>query len=138
MLDSKAAVERRSGILRRGERERGGAGEAADADAAGPGAGVGDRVVLAKLLPQFHTEPAEDVVALVAIRDGAGAPPPLGLAERPHGDVGGSGEIALGVHLHCVFAAAQRMKAGERWSAGSRRTQAPTSDSPTSRRSRVA
>ena len=43
-----------------------------------------------------------------------------------------------GVLLHWVFAAAQRMKEGERWSAGSWRTQAPTSDSPTSRRSRVA
>ena len=29
-------------------------------------------------------------------------------------------------------------EAGERWSAGSRRTRAPTSDSPTSRQSRVA
>ena len=44
----------------------------------------------------------------------------------------------MGVLLHWVLAAAQRMKAGERWRAGSRRTQAPTSDSPTSRRSRVA
>ena len=62
----------------------------------------------------------------------------VGLAERPQRDDEGGGEIALRVLLHCVLAAAHRIKAGERWSAGSRRTQAPTSDSPTSRRSRVA
>ena len=43
-----------------------------------------------------------------------------------------------GALLHWVLAAAQRMKPGERWSVGSRRTQAPTRDSPTSRRSRWA
>ena len=44
------------------------AGEPADADAAGPGAGDCGRVVLAKLLVH-HPQPAEAVVALVAVHD---------------------------------------------------------------------
>ena len=91
---------------------------------------------------------------------------PVGLAKGPQGDGQGGGELSLGgfgaacphcvvarggiagrvvgdppdqgVLLHWVFAAAQRMNPGERCRAGSRRTHAPTNDSPTSRRSLVA
>ena len=67
-------------------------------------------------------------------------------ARRPHGVVAGRGIARRvvgdppdhGCLLHCVLAAAQRMKPGERWRAGSRCTHAPTRDSPTSRRSRWA
>ena len=44
VLDQATVADRRSGALRRGLRKRGAAGEVADANAAGPGAGTGGRV----------------------------------------------------------------------------------------------
>ena len=49
-----------------GARNAGAVGQAADADAADPGAGAGRRIAVAKLLAEFHPEASEDVVALVA------------------------------------------------------------------------
>ena len=54
VLDQATVADRRSGALRRGLHERDAAGEAADSDAAGPDAGACGRVVLAKVVPEFH------------------------------------------------------------------------------------
>ena len=57
-----------------------------------PGAGVGGRVVIAKVLPQFHPEAAEDVVALVAVRDGACPPPGVAGRDLDDGALASRGE----------------------------------------------
>ena len=62
--DPASMAEKRSAALERGLRISGAAGEAADADTAGPGGGACGRVVLAKVLPQFHPQPAECLAML--------------------------------------------------------------------------
>ena len=62
-------------------------GKAADADTLDPGAGTGVGVFVAKLLAEFHPQPAEYVAALVAFGDGPCAPPGIALRDLDDGPV---------------------------------------------------
>ena len=106
----------------RGERGEGGLGQ--EALVVAPGAR--GRVVV-----------GGDVVGGLAVVEPAG---PGGDAQgHQHGVVGEvHGRCLPGERCHWVRAAAQRMKASVCWRAGSRRTQEPTRNSPTSRLSLMA